>query len=146
MKTKQEKASPKNNYHYNKALNEKANSLRKNMTKAEAVLWKYALKASYLGFGFRRQRPILNYIVDFVCLELMLIIEVDGLTHTWEETIEKDRMRDLELKAVGFHILRFSDGEILSDLENVIRAISFKIEALRDVHPQPPPKGENDSP
>ena len=69
------------NHGYNKNLQPYANRLRKEMTKAEACLWKYVLKAKQLrGYQFRRQRPVLNYITDFVCPELMLIIEVDGLT------------------------------------------------------------------
>ena len=64
------------------------------MTKAEACLWKYVLKAGQLkGFPFRRQRPVLNYIADFLCKELKLIIEVDGITHQWEDTIKKDEIR-----------------------------------------------------
>ena len=67
---------PSNN-HYSKRLKENANALRKRMTKAEACLWKYVLRARLLeGHQFRRQRPIDNYIVDFVCLKLKLIIEV----------------------------------------------------------------------
>ena len=59
---------------YNSKLQKRANKLRKNMTKAEACLWKYAIKANKLGWPFRRQRPIDQYIVDFVCLTLKLII------------------------------------------------------------------------
>lgn len=56
--------------------------LRKNMTKAEACLWKYALKAGKMkGYGFRKLRPLLSYIADFICLELNLIIEVDVSIH-----------------------------------------------------------------
>lgn len=75
------------NHKYNKNLQPFANRLRKEMTKAEACLWKYVLRAKQLkGYQFRRQRPILKYIADFVCLELMLIIEIDGISHHWEET------------------------------------------------------------
>ena len=70
-----EKASPKNNYHYNKNLQPFANSLRKNMTKAEACLWKYVLGSRQMkGYQFRRQRPVLNYIADFMCKELLLAV------------------------------------------------------------------------
>ena len=56
------------------------------MTKAEACLWKYVLRAGKMkSFQFRRQRPVLNYIADFMCKELMLIIEVDGITDSWED-------------------------------------------------------------
>ncbi len=87
-----EKATPNNNWHYNKNLKEYANKLRRNMTKAEACLWKYALRAGMLSqWKFNRQRPVLNYIADFMCKELLLVFEVDGITHLWEETMEKDR-------------------------------------------------------
>jgi len=68
-------ASKNNNYHYNKKLRPLANNLRNQMTKAEASLWKYVLRAKMLnGYQFRRQRPVLNYIADFMAPELMLII------------------------------------------------------------------------
>lgn len=121
--------SPSNLYHYNKRLRPLASQLRKQMTKAEACLWKYALRAGQMnGYEFRRQRPVLNYIADFMCKELMLIIEVDGLTHTWEEVLEKDAQREAALKNAGFAILRFSDNEVLTAMNRVKDNISFWIE------------------
>ena len=67
----------------------------------------------------RRQRPVLNYIADVMCLELRLIIEVDGLTHHWEETILKDKKKQTNLEAAGFTILRFTDDEILNNIKIV---------------------------
>ena len=85
-------ASKSNNFHYNKNLQASANKLRKNMTKAEACLWKYVLRARSLkGYQFRRQRPLLNYIADFMSTELLLVIEVDGMSHWNEKVIEKDK-------------------------------------------------------
>ena len=108
------------NNNYNKHLQPYANRLRKEMTKAEACLWKYILKAGQLkGYQFRRQRSILKYIADFVCLELMLIIEVDGITHHWQETITKDKKKQADLEAAGFTVLRFKDEEVLNDLNAV---------------------------
>ena len=80
----------KSNYcNYNKNLQPFANSLRKNMTKVEACLWKYALKARQMrGYQFRSQRTSLNYTADFMGKELPLIIEVDGITHTYEGATE----------------------------------------------------------
>lgn len=128
------KASRKNFYAYNKRLTPLAGDLRKNMTKAEACLWKYALKSKMRrGHGFRRQRPVLNYIADFMCKELKLIIEVDGITHTWEETIQHDRIREEKLKHAGFHILRFDDDEVLEHINTVIEVIDRKIEELEKV-------------
>src|SRR4030095_16293836 len=77
------------NHFYNKTLQPYANKLRKEMTKAEACLWKYVLRAGMMSYKFRRQRPVLNYIADFMCIKLKLIIEVDGITHQWEETFYK---------------------------------------------------------
>jgi very-short-patch-repair endonuclease len=105
------------NHYYNKNLQPFANRLRKEMTKAEACLWQYVLRASQLkGFQFRRQRPVLNYIADFMCKELMLIIEVDGITHQWEETIKKDANRQRNLENAGFTVLRFRDEEVLNHI------------------------------
>jgi len=108
------------NHFYNKTLQPYANRLRKEMTKAEACLWKYVLRAKKLsGFQFRRQRPVLTYIADFMCMELMLIIEVDGITHHWEETIKKDEIRQKDLESAGFTLIRFSDEEVLNRIQVV---------------------------
>lgn len=99
------------------------------MTKAEACLWKYVLRASELnGYPFRRQRPVLNYIADFMCKELMLIIEVDGITHQWEGAAEKDVVRQKHLEEAGFTVLRFDDNEILNDIDSVREHLADWIE------------------
>jgi very-short-patch-repair endonuclease len=118
------------NHNYNKNLQLYANSLRKEMTKAEACLWKYVLKGRQLrGFQFRRQRPILSYIADFVCMELMLIIEVDGLTHHWEETMIKDKRKQNDLEKAGFTVLRFTDAEVLNNIKVVHEHLDNWIES-----------------
>ncbi len=123
------------NHYYNKNLQPYANRLRKEMTKAEACLWKYVLRASQLkGFQFRRQRPVLNYIADFMCKELMLIIEVDGITHHWEETIKKDEIRQKALESAGFTVLRFSDDEVLNHIHAVNNFLEDWIE--KKINPQ----------
>ncbi len=117
-------ASSLNNYHYNKNLQVFANKLRNNGTKSEACIWKYVLRAGKLKkYKFRRQRPILNYIADFMCFELMLIIEVDGYSHLHQEAIRKDAIRQKNLEDVGFTVIRFTDNEVLSDIENVERVL-----------------------
>jgi len=99
------------------------------MTKAEACLWKYALKARQMkGYPFRRQRPVLNYIADFMCMELKLIIEVDGITHHDEKVILKDEQRQRNLEAAGFTVLRFSDHEVLKGMTGVIAFLEEWIE------------------
>ena len=145
-------ASKQNNYHYNKNLQLYANKLRKDMTKAEACLWKYVLKARNLkGYQFRRQRPVLNYIADFMCMDLMLVIEVDGITHWDEEVVEKDEIRQKKLEEVGFTVLRFDDDDVLHDIENVERVLIGFVEEFEKIHPlathnprTPPPAGDRD--
>ena len=117
------------NHYYNKNLQPYANSLRKKMTKAEACLWKYVLRARTIkGFQFRRQRPVLNYIADFMCMELMLVIEVDGITHHSEEAIKKDEIRQKALETAGFTVLRFSDEEVLNHIQAVYNYLEDWIE------------------
>ena len=149
-------ANKENHYSYNSRLQPFANDLRHRMTKAEACLWKYALRAGIRkGYGFRRQRPVLNFIADFMCKELMLIIEVDGVSHTWEETIRKDKLREERLKKAGFQILRFEDESVLKNMNWVIEEIDLKIEEIerasttlplkrqkRGTLPQPPQEGD----
>lgn len=135
-----EKANPKNNWHYNRKLQPFANSLRKTVTKAEACLWKYALKAGKISnWQFRRQRPILNYIADFMCKDLLLVIEVDGYTHIFEETQAKDVEKQKVLENVGFKVIRFQDEEVLNDIENVIRTLEYECEQRRKELNLPPP-------
>ena len=133
-----EKAAPENNYHYNPELKNFANSLRKNMTKAEACAWKYLFsRRNMKGYQFRRQRPILNYIADFMCKELMLIVEIDGFSHDTPEAMARDLKKDYDLKEVGFTVLRFSNWEILNRIEDV----SILIAKWRDENAESPPPG-----
>ena len=131
--------SKSNNYHYNRDLKSYANSNRKSMTKAAASLWKYLLKNRQMeGYQFRRERPILNYIADFVCLDLLLIIEVDGITHEDSIQVAKDELRDKMLSEVGFYTLRFPDWMILNRLEDVSSIIIEWIQANADAPPPNP--------
>jgi very-short-patch-repair endonuclease len=126
-------ASKSNNFHYNKNLQSYANKLRKNMTKAEACLWKYVLKAGKLkGYKFKRQRPVLNYIADFMCTDLMLVIETDGFSHNLKEVTEKDINKQNDLENIGFKVIRFDDNEVLNDIENVERVLLAYIDAFEN--------------
>ena len=126
---------------YNKSLQPFANKLRKEMTKAEACLWKYVLRARQMnGYQFRRQRPVLNFIADFMCKELCLIIEVDGITH--DSKLEKDRYKTDELRRAGFYVLRFTDEEVLTNIHGVAMEIERIINDIKPP-PAPPPAGDN---
>lgn len=124
---------------YNKRLQPYANRLRKEMTKSEACLWKYALKSRKMcGYMFSRQRPVLRYIADFMCKELKLIIELDGVTHDLEEVFEKDLIRQKELEEAGFTVIRFTDGDVLNAMDDVIYIIKNKIKEIEGAltHPR----------
>jgi len=117
------------NHFYNKRLQPYANKLRNEGTKAEACLWKYVLRASKLkGYAFRRQRPVLNYIADFLCKELMLIIEVDGSIHELEEVSKNDKIRQKALEEAGFTVLRFTNEEVLTNIQWVQSCLEEWIE------------------
>ncbi len=135
------------NHFYNKQLQPFANQLRKCMTIAEASLWKHALRARQMkGYQFRRQRPVLNYIADFMCKELNLVIEVDGLSHYWKEVAENDKKRDAALQEAGFTVLRFRDEDVLKGMVFVIGIIEDTIEELEKKYsstPNPRQRGRN---
>lgn len=108
------------------------------MTKAEACLWKYVLRAGgVMGFTFRRQRPVLDYIADFMCKELMLIIEVDGVTNSYEEVAERDHKRQHRLEQAGFKVLRFSDEAVLTQINRVVRAIEDEVREIMHLNDIP---------
>lgn len=124
-------AEKNNHLLYNKSLQPFANENRKQMTKAEACLWKYALRAKQIGYTFNRQRPVLNYIADFMCKELKLIIEVDGYTHLLEDAIKNDFIRQQRLENAGFIVIRFRDEEVLKEINRVRDVIQITIEELK---------------
>ena len=92
-------------------------------------MWKYLLgRRQMKGYQFRRQRPVLNYIADFMCKELLLIIEVDGITDDSPEGYRRDQKKDEDLEAAGFTVLRFSNWEVLNRIMEVGSMIAEWIE------------------
>ncbi|MDP3063962.1 MAG: endonuclease domain-containing protein [Chloroflexota bacterium] len=108
----------------------KARALRKNPTDAERKLWAYLRLRQVRGHKFRRQRPIGPYIVDFVCLEERLVIEVDGSQHM--EQASHDARRDRYLMSLGFTVLRFWDNQVLSETDAVMGVIAQALEMQGD--------------
>jgi very-short-patch-repair endonuclease len=100
-------------------------------TKGEAVLWKYVLKNKKTIYTFNRQFVIDNYIVDFVCRKLHLIIEIDGNSHMGKEKSEYDYKREENLKQLGYTIIRFEEKEVLQELELVQQKILDAINVLK---------------
>lgn len=102
---------------------------KKQTTEAEQVLWEN-LKTKQLGTKFRRQHIIDEFIVDFVGLEKKLVIEVDGKYHNSSEQIEADKMRTQILEELGFKVIRFTNEEVLLDIDNVLKKITEATNSL----------------
>jgi very-short-patch-repair endonuclease len=110
-----------------------AKTLRKTSTHAERLLWRHLKTKQLEGYKFRRQEPIGIYIVDFVCFEKRIVVEVDGSQHQTEKV--KDKKRDQWLKKQGFKVLRFWNNEVLTNVAGVY-------EVIRETclcHPPPAP-------
>lgn len=99
-----------------------ARALRNNSTDAERLLWSHLRLRQLGGHKFRRQQPLRDYIVDFVCLEKRVVVEVDGGQHSQQQSY--DAKRDAWLKDQGFVVLRFWDHEVLTQVDDVKEAIS----------------------
>ena len=89
-------------------------------------MWEH-LRARQLAVKFNRQHIIGDYIVDFVCIEKKLVIEVDGGYHSEYEQIEKDEFRTQRLNELGFSVIRFKNEEVLGDISNVLKKIKSKL-------------------
>ncbi len=101
--------------------NKTQRKLRNRMTAAELRLWRSLRSRQMSGFKFRRQHPFGNYILDFVCLDKMLVIEVDGGQHALNTAA--DKIRTKKLGAAGFSVLRFWNDEVLGNIDAVKEAI-----------------------
>lgn len=120
---------------YNPKLKELARQLRNNSTKSEILLWKRLKGKQMKDYDFHRQKPLLNYIVDFYCYELNLVIEIDGYSHLLDEIKEKDIKKQKELEGQGLFILRFTDKQIFKEMDNVIREIEGYVVSFEKTHP-----------
>lgn len=112
---------------YNKNLKQPSRDLRNNMTDVEQLLWQRLRRKQILGLQFYRQKPILNYIVDFYCPSANLVIECDGSQHYTDEGLEADRVRDEALAQLGLRVLRFDNGQVLAEIDGVVEQICKKL-------------------
>ena len=110
-------------YYGNRELVRRARVLRSNMTRAEIILWSRLRSKQINGYKFRRQQPLLDYIVDFYCDDLKLIIEVDGEIQSLNEKPKYDLKRDNILKINGYHIIRLTNLEIETEINSTINKI-----------------------
>ena len=102
---------------------ENAKTLRNNLTKEEMVLWG-KLKECFPSYKFRRQHPISNYIADFYCHNLKLVIEVDGPIHYLEENQKSDQVRQNDFENLGLKVLRFTNEQVRNKIEIVLDKIN----------------------
>ncbi|OFZ67686.1 MAG: hypothetical protein A2V79_01750 [Betaproteobacteria bacterium RBG_16_56_24] len=106
------------------------------MTDTEKLLWRHLRMEQLSGYKFRRQHPIGNYIVDFVCLEAALVLEVDGGQHA--ESADNDAIRTKWLEAKGLHVMRFWNNEVLNNIEGVKLVIWNYLSKLQPPSQLPP--------
>jgi very-short-patch-repair endonuclease len=110
-------------------MRELARALRRHSTDAERLLWSRLRGRRFAGIKFKRQVPIANYIVDFVALDLKLVIEVDGGQHDARAPLDAERTRILE--EWGYHVVRFWNNDVLGNMDGVLEAILQEILLIR---------------
>ena len=98
-----------------------ARQLRRRSTEPEEILWSLLRNRQFDGVKFRRQVPLLGYIVDFICTDRKLVIEIDGRQHRWEA--DYDAARTEEIERHGFKVIRFNNVQVIGDRDGVIAAI-----------------------
>ena len=109
--------------------------LRGQMTDAEKRLWQRLRGRQMAGFKFRRQHPFMDFVLDFVCLETRLAVELDGSQH--QDNL-RDRVRDQRLHEAGYLVLRFWNNQVLEETDAVADAIGAALHAESGIDPSPP--------
>lgn len=106
------------------------------------MLWKKLRARSLRGYQFNRQKPLDNYIVDFYCQALHLVIEIDGEYHKNLSAWVKDQDRQMILENLGLNFIRFSEKEVCKDITNVLNTIEFYISNFEELFPEAKEKAE----
>ena len=110
------------------------------MTDAEELLWKHLRRKQINGVQFNRQKPLLDYIVDFYSAKAKLVIEVDGSQHIEKQHAQKDIKRDEALRNIGLHIMRFDNRQVLLETESVVEEI-YRVVCKISPNPSLPKRG-----
>ena len=110
---------------------DRARQLRATQTSAESLLWQRLRGRKLGGLKFRRQHPIEPFIVDFACIEKHLVIDLDGEYH--DHIYERDQSRQQQLEAAGWEVVRFSNADVLGDVESVAIAIARLLDMEGDL-------------
>lgn len=114
---------------------EKSRELRKNMTPQERKLWSIIRNRQFFNYRFRRQFPVGQYIVDFICRERKIIIEVDGGEHNEQQNIKKDNNRTKYLESEGYQVIRFWNNEIDNNIDGVYEKLKTVFKINSDITP-----------
>ena len=101
-----------------------ARRLRRSQTRAEEKLWQHLRNRQLLGFKFRRQVPIDRFIVDFVCFDAKVIVEVDGATHGTQDEVMRDTERTCALESFGYLVLRFRNVDVYENIDGVLDVLA----------------------
>ena len=125
-------------------LRANARALRRNSTDAERILWSELRDHRLNGAGFRRQVPIENYIADFVCHAAKLVIELDGGQHFSNQAEQADARRSTVIEAKGFHVLRFSNHDVMTNRMGVLETIATVVAARAPPLTLPRKRGRED--
>ena len=120
---------------YNKQLKQTARTLRVNMTDAEQKLWYHLRRKQIQGLQFYRQKPLLNFIVDFYCPAAKLVVELDGSQHAETSHQLKDQRRYELLEALGLAVLRFDNRQVLLEMDAVLAVINSAVVARKQNPP-----------
>ncbi len=119
---------------YNKASEkEKRRLLRKNMPKAEVIMWSKLKQKQLLGYKFRRQYSVDSYVIDFFCPELKLAVEVDGTSHFKDGAEYYDRNRQESIEQLGIKFLRFNNAQVYKNLNGVLEVIVDNVQKIRSL-------------
>ena len=121
--------------YYNPKLKALSRELRKKGTLSEVLLWNTLKGKKIKGYQFIRQKPIGDYIVDFFCSKLKLVIEVDGISHN--DKSESDQIRQQKLESLGLSILRFYEWDVKKDMRAVVQVIENWIEEFEKENTTP---------
>jgi very-short-patch-repair endonuclease len=121
---------------YNPARKQFSRQLRNNSTLGEVMLWRQIKSRSLSGYPFNRQKPLNNFIVDFYCSPLRLVIEIDGEHHNDESVKNRDEKRQKILESMGLNFLRFSEKQVRCDLQKTVHTIQRYIADYEDKFPE----------
>ena len=129
---------------YRADLKQRGRELRRNGTIGEVLLWQQLRGKQMRGYQFNRQKPLRNYIADFYCHKLNLVIEIDGSSHVHEEAGSRDSVREKGLAKLGLHVLRFTEGEVREQMNMVLEKIDawMEHEGLQNPPKSPFEKGD----